>query len=60
MSSEQSNNILLLNPSSLNLKLSSKHVRFNENNDDNIDGILKRFENLYGSQAMTEHCASYV
>ncbi|CAF3844905.1 unnamed protein product [Adineta steineri] len=61
MSSEQSNNILLLNPSSLTLssfKLSSKHVRFNENN--NIDGVLKRFENLYGSQANTDHCASYV
>jgi len=60
MSSEQSNNILLLNPSSLTLKLSSKHVRFNDNHDDHINGILKRFENLYGSQSMTEHCASYV
>ena len=63
MSSEQSNHILLLNPSSLtsisNSKLPSKHVRFNENNH-NIDGVLKRFENLYGLQANTEHCASYV
>jgi len=60
MSSEQSNNILLLNPSSLttNTKLSSKHVRFNEKN--NINGVLQRFENLYGSQAITDHCASYV
>jgi hypothetical protein len=57
MSSEQSNNILLLNPSSLtsNAKLSSKHVRFNH-----IDGVLQRFENLYESQAITDHCASYV
>lgn len=63
MSSEQSNNILLLNPSSLTLiansKLSSKHVRFNETNH-NIDGILKRFENLYESQINSDHCASYV
>ncbi len=57
MSSEQSNNILLLNPSSLtsNARLSSKHVRFNH-----IDGILQRFENLYESQTITDQCASYV
>ncbi|CAF1133853.1 unnamed protein product [Rotaria sordida] len=68
MSSEQSNNnnnnILLLNPSSLTLitnsKLSTKQVRFNENNSNNIDRILKRFENLYDSQTNTDHCASYV
>jgi len=62
MSSEQSNNLLLLNPSSLsttNSKLSSKHVRFTENNN-NTDGALKRFENLYGSQTTSDHCASYV
>ncbi|CAF3601850.1 unnamed protein product [Rotaria sp. Silwood1] len=63
MSSEQSNNILLLNPSSLTLltnsKLSSKQVRFNEHNH-NIDRILKRFENLYETQTNTDHCASYV
>jgi hypothetical protein len=61
MSSEQSNNLLLLNPSSLstaNSKLSSKHVRFTENN--HTDGALKRFENLYGSQTTSDHCASYV
>jgi hypothetical protein len=64
MSSEQSNNLLLLNPSSLsttNSKLSSKHVRFIENNtNNNTDGALKRFENLYGSQTTSDHCASYV
>ncbi len=64
MSSEQSNNLLLLNPSSLsttNSKLSAKHVRFTENNNDNnIDGALKRFENLYGSQTASDHFASYV
>jgi len=61
MSSEQSNNILLLNPSSLtsNTKLSSKHVRFNQTNN-NINGVLQRFENLYGTQGITDHCASYV
>ncbi|CAF2658567.1 unnamed protein product [Rotaria sp. Silwood2] len=63
MSSEQSNNILLLNPSSLTLltnsKLCSKQVRFNDNNH-NIDRILKRFENLYETQTNTDHCASYV
>ncbi|CAF3758673.1 unnamed protein product [Rotaria socialis] len=62
MSSEQSNNLLLLNPSSLstaNSKMSSKHVRFNENNT-NVDGALKRFENLYGSRTTSDHCASYV
>lgn len=63
MSSEQSNNILLLNPSALTLitnsKLSSKQVRFNEHNH-HIDGVLKRFENLYGSQGNTDHRASYV
>jgi hypothetical protein len=61
MSSEQSNNILLLNASilTMNSKLSSKHVRFNEKNN-NIDGVLKRFENLYGSQTPTDQCASYV
>jgi hypothetical protein len=53
MSSEQSNNTILLNPSSL-----TKHVRFNENN--RIDGVLKRFENIYGSQVVTDNCASYV
>jgi hypothetical protein len=61
MSSEQSNNHLLLNPSSFsttNSKLSSKHVRFTENN--NTNGALKRFENLYGSQTESDHCASYV
>jgi hypothetical protein len=60
MSSEQSNNLLLLNPSSLstaNTKLPSKHVRFTENH---TDGALKRFENLYGAQTTSEHCASYV
>jgi hypothetical protein len=56
MSSEQSNNILLLNPSSLN----SKHVRFNQTNNNNMNGVLQRFENLYGSQGITDHCASYV
>lgn len=63
MSSEQSNNLLLLNPSSLsttNAKLSSKHVRFTETQT-HTDGALKRFENLYGSQTTTsDHCASYV
>ncbi|CAF2045124.1 unnamed protein product [Rotaria magnacalcarata] len=63
MSFEQSNNILLLNPSSLTLiansKLSSENVRFNENNH-RIDGILKRFESLYDSQINSDHCASYV
>ncbi len=62
MSSEQSNNLLLLNASSLsttNTKLSSKHVRFIENNN-HIDGALKRFENLYGTQTTSDHCASYV
>ncbi|CAF0848991.1 unnamed protein product [Rotaria sordida] len=62
MSSEQSNNLLLLNPSSLsttNSKLSSKHVRFIENNM-NTDGALKRFENLYGTRTTSDHCASYV
>ena len=58
MSSEQSNHILLLNPSSLNS--SSKHVRFHPTNN-RIDGVLQRFENLYGTQATTgEQCASYV
>jgi hypothetical protein len=60
MSSEQSNNLLLLNPSSLtmtNSKLTSKHVRFNESH---TDGALKRFENLYGSPTTSDHCASYV
>jgi hypothetical protein len=62
MSSEQSNNLLLLNASSLsttNTKLSSKHVRFIENNN-HVDGALKRFENLYGTQTTSDHCASYV
>ncbi|UJR08570.1 hypothetical protein I4U23_012829 [Adineta vaga] len=62
MSSEQSNNILLLNPSSLRLssfKLSSKQVRFHEQNS-NIDGVLKRFEDLYETQTNTDPCASYV
>lgn len=60
MSSEQSNNLLLLNASSLtmtNTKLSAKHVRFTENH---TDGALKRFENLYGSPTTSDHCASYV
>lgn len=60
MSSEQSNNLLLLNASSLttsNSKFSSKHVRFSETH---TDGALKRFENLYGSPATSDHCASYV
>jgi hypothetical protein len=63
MSSEQSNNLLLLNPSSLsttNSKLSSKHVRFSENNNNHTDGALKRFENLYGPHTASDHCASYV
>ena len=62
MSSEQSNNLLLLNASSLtagNGKLSSKHVRFTDNSQ-KTDGALKRFENLYGSPATSDHCASYV
>ncbi|CAF0836180.1 unnamed protein product [Adineta steineri] len=62
MSSEQSNNLLLLNPSSLSAttsKLSSKHVRFIENNT-RVDGALQRFENLYGPQTTSDHCASYV
>lgn len=54
ISSEQSNNILLLNPSSL----TSKHVRFNQTNQ--IDGVIQRFENLYKSQTITDHHASYV
>ncbi|CAF1634630.1 unnamed protein product [Adineta ricciae] len=62
MSSEQSNNVLLLNPSSLRLssfKLTSKQVRFNEQNH-HIDGVLKRFEDLYESQTNIDPCASYV
>ncbi|UJR37645.1 hypothetical protein I4U23_030342 [Adineta vaga] len=62
MSSEQSNNLLLLNPSSLstaNSRLSSKHVRFTEQRN-HIDGALQRFENLYGPQTTSDHCASYV
>jgi hypothetical protein len=55
MSSDQSNNILLLNPSSL----TTKHVRFNSQIN-NINGVLQRFENLYGSHGITDHCASYV
>ena len=54
MSSEQSNNILLLNPSSLTLK----HVRFNQIN--HMDGVLQRFEDLYSSQTLNDRCASYV
>ena len=57
MSSEQSNHILLLNPSSLTSN--SKHVRFHPM-PNKIDGVLQRFENLYGSQAPAEQCASYV
>ena len=53
MSSEQSNNLLLLNASSLN----AKHVRFAETH---TDGALKRFENLYGTSTASDHCASYV
>ncbi len=63
MSSEQSNNLLLLNPSSLsttNSKLHSKHVRFIENTSNHTDGALKRFENLYGPSTTSDHCASYV
>ncbi|CAF1434433.1 unnamed protein product [Adineta ricciae] len=62
MSSEQSNNLLLLNPSSLsatNSRLSSKHVRFTEHQH-HIDGALQRFENLYGPKTTSDHCASYV
>jgi hypothetical protein len=64
MSSDQSNHFLLLNPSSLTTtnKLHAKQVRFN---DENIDGILKRFEHLYephvhSSTSTVDPCASYV
>ncbi len=59
MSSEQSNNLLLLNPSSLSTTTNSKHVRFMETNN-HINGALQRFENLYGPQTTSDHCASYV